>query len=239
MLAYIRRRAASQSWPRYPARLIVFDLLADKDGKLTNKPLSERRAGLEKFMKAIAKSSVMSLSNATRSAATARRWLGEKGLDGIMAKRLDEPYRPGERTMRKFKVWPTIDAVLAGYYEDEATGKIDSLLFGLYGDDGLLDFVGHSRVYGDADEIAKLLEPLKGGIGFTGRSPGGKSRWTGKAQKIALPNRPPGVLPRVACRVRLSTDRGGAPTPGKHLRVTGRAIHHPSGSCQTNVRWYG
>ena len=27
---------------------------------------------------------------------------------------------------------------LAGYYEDEATKTVDSLLFGLYGDDGLL-----------------------------------------------------------------------------------------------------
>ncbi len=30
----------------------------------------------------------------------------------------------------------------------------------------------------------KLIEPLKGGAGFTGRRPGGKSRWTGKAQKM-------------------------------------------------------
>ena len=37
-------------------------------------------------------------------------------------------------------------------------------------EDGLLHFVGHSRVYNDAAEIAKLLEPLKGGTGFTGRS---------------------------------------------------------------------
>ena len=36
----------------------------------------------------------------------------------------------------------TVDAVLAGYYEDEATGTIDSLLFGLYAKDGLLHFVG-------------------------------------------------------------------------------------------------
>ena len=125
------------------------------------------------------------LSKATRTAATARRWLAEeKGLDGIVAKRLDQPYRPGERTMRKYKVWHTVDAVLAGYYEDEATRTIDSLLFGLYGDDGLLHFVGHSRVYDDAAEIVRLLAPLKGGTGFTGRAPGGKSRWTGKTQKM-------------------------------------------------------
>jgi ATP-dependent DNA ligase len=80
--------------------------------------------------------------------------------------------------MRKFKAWHTVDAVLAGHYEDEATGTIDSLLFGLYGEDGLLHFVGHSRVYDGAAEIVKLLKPLKGGTGFTGRAPGGKSRWT-------------------------------------------------------------
>ena len=127
------------------------------------------------------------LSKATLSASTARKWLAKgSGLDGIVAKPLDEPYRPGERVMRKFKVWHTVDAVLGGYYEDEATGTIDSLLFGLYGDDGLLHYVGHSRVYDDAAEIEKLLEPLKGGTGFTGRRPGGKSRWTGKKQKIVL-----------------------------------------------------
>jgi ATP-dependent DNA ligase len=164
----------------FPAWLIVFDLLAFGSSKLTGKPLAERREALEALVKGVGGNKVLVLSKATRSIATARRWLGSEGLDGIMAKPLDQPYRPGERTMRKFKVWHTVDAVLAGYYEDEATGTIDSLL----GDDGLLHFVGHSRIYSDAAEMAKLLEPLKGGSGFTGRSPGGKSRWTGKAQKM-------------------------------------------------------
>jgi hypothetical protein len=65
--------------------------------------------------------------------------------------------------------------VLGGYYEDEATGTIDSPAVGLYSDDGLLHYVGHSRVYDDAAEILKLLEPLRGGTDFTGRSPGGKA----------------------------------------------------------------
>ena len=170
---------------KFPARLIVFDLLQFGNARLTEKPLSERREALKAFVRAAGQHRVLVLSKATRTAATARRWLAEeKGLDGIVAKRLDQPYRPGERTMRKYKVWHTVDAVLAGYYEDEATRTIDSLLFGLYGDDGLLHFVGHSRVYDDAAEIAKLLAPLKGGTGFTGRAPGGKSRWTGKTQKM-------------------------------------------------------
>jgi ATP-dependent DNA ligase len=170
---------------KFPARLIVFDLLAYGSARLTGKPLSERREALKAFVKAAGRPQVLVLSNATLSAMTARKWLAKgSGLDGIVAKALDQPYRPGERIMRKYKVWHTVDAVLASYYEDEATGTVDSLLFGLYGDDGLLHFVGHSRVYDDAAEIAKLLKPLKGGTGFTGRAPGGKSRWTGKAQKM-------------------------------------------------------
>jgi ATP-dependent DNA ligase len=171
---------------KFPARLIVFDLLADESGSLIAKPFRERRGTLKAFVKAAGEHRVLVLSKAVRSHAATRKWLSRRGhgLDGIVAKPLDQPYRAGERTMRKYKVWHTVDAVLAGYYEDEATGTIDSLLFGLYGDDGLLHFVGHSRVYDDAAEIARLLEPLKGGTGFTGRTPGGKSRWTGKVQKL-------------------------------------------------------
>ena len=48
----------------------------------------------------------------------------------------------------------------------------------------MFHFVGHSRVYGHAAEIAELLEPLRDGTGFTGRAPAGKSRWTSKTRKM-------------------------------------------------------
>jgi ATP-dependent DNA ligase len=105
---------------------------------------------LKAFVKAAGGNQIIVLSKAARSAATARKWLSQTGLDGIVAKSLDQPYWAGERVMRKYKIWHTVDAVLAGYYEDEATRSIDSLLFGLYAEDGLLHFVGHSRVYDDA-----------------------------------------------------------------------------------------
>ena len=168
----------------------MFDLLVDESGLLMEKHFSERREAIKAFVKAAGEPPLIVLSKATRSAATARKWLTKGGgLDGIVAKRLDEPYRPGERVMQKYKVWHTVDAVLAGYYEGDLPGSIDSLLFGLYGDDGLLHFVGPSRVYGDSAEIAKLLNPLEGEGGFTGRRPGKKNRWSGKPQKF-VPLRP-------------------------------------------------
>ena len=165
----------------------MFDLLADDSGSLVERPFSERREALKAFVKA-AGQQIIVLSKATRSATTARKWLSEvgKGLDGIVAKRLDQPYRPGERTMRKFKVWHTVDAVLAGYYEDEATGGIDSLLFGLYDEEGWSPalrrpFASLRRCWRDREVLEQAQD---GRGGFTGRSPGGKSRWTGKAQKM-------------------------------------------------------
>ncbi len=171
---------------KFPARLIVFDLLADESGSLVADPFRERRKALKAFVKTAGQHQVIVLSKAVQSHSAARKWLSQRShsLDGIVAKPLDQPYWAGERIMRKFKVWHTVDAVLAGYYEDEATGKIDSLLFGLYDDDGLLHYVGHSRVYYDAAEIAKMLERLKGRTGFTGRTARGTSRWTDKTKKM-------------------------------------------------------
>src|ERR671931_414722 len=51
-----------------------------------------------------------------------RRFEGA-GLDGVMAKRLDAPYRPGERTMIKVKHERTADCVVAGFrWHKKGTG---------------------------------------------------------------------------------------------------------------------
>lgn len=167
----------------HPAQFIAFDLLADEAGPRLKQPLEHRRAALEAFFKAAGRSEVIKLGQATASVLTARKWLGQSGLDGIVAKRLDLPYRSGERAMRKFKIWKTIDCVVGGIYRKEATGLVDSLLLGLYDEDGRLNYVGRARVTRDAAETEKLIEPVLGGKGFTGRAPGGKSRWSGKERK--------------------------------------------------------
>jgi ATP-dependent DNA ligase len=177
---------------QHPATFVAFDLLADSAGcSLIERPFGERRRALEAFRKDAGPSPTPLLSKATRSAAAARGWLNRAkgGLDGIMAKRLDLPYLPGARAMAKFKTWKTVDCVLGGVYRNENSGRIESLLLGLYDESGLLDYVGRVPVHKEADEIDRKLRPLIGGPGFTGRSPGGKNRWSGRERK-PIPLRP-------------------------------------------------
>jgi ATP-dependent DNA ligase len=170
-----------------PANFVAFDLLAGPKGNdLRDCVLEDRRAALEKMFERIA-SPRLQLSPRTTSKATARRWLKQvgRGLDGIVAKRLDDTYHPGERAMVKVKLWKTIDAVVAAFYEDKA-GRIEYLLLGLYDDEGLLHYVGRTRPPDDEAATRAKLAPVMRGEGFTGRSPGGKSRWSGKERKPVM-----------------------------------------------------
>ena len=165
-------------------------MLVGADGKdLTRAPFRERRQALEDMAKDAGKASVLRISKATKSLETALRWLGAEGLDGIMAKDGDAPYRSGKRAMKKYKLWKTIDCVVAGIYRKEKTGLADSLLLGLYDDAGSLHYVGRIQVQGNALEFTQAVQPLIGGEGFSGRSPGGPSRWSGKL-RVPVPLKP-------------------------------------------------
>jgi ATP-dependent DNA ligase len=176
----------------HPARLEVFDLLADERGKsLIRRPLEERRERLEAFAKKyFDDASRLTLSRATRSLATARKWLAGGGggdLDGVIAKRLACDYRLGERDgMVKVKRQRTADCVVGGFRYASKGGKVGSLLLGLYDDEGLLHHVGFTSSMAAADRAAmtKRLQRLVEPPGFTGRAPGGPSRWsTGRSSE--------------------------------------------------------
>jgi ATP-dependent DNA ligase len=168
-----------------PAVLIVFDLLVDPSGKaLVARPLRERRRRLEVFAaKALAGRDDVRLSPATEDAAQARAWLDMAGgtLDGIVAKRLDLPYRTGERTgMQKVKRRRTVDCVVGGFRYASGSRVVGSLLLGLYDAEGLLHHVGFTSGFPAATRATLLgtLTPLIKPPGFTGRAPGGPSRWS-------------------------------------------------------------
>ena len=169
-----------------PCVLIVFDLLVDEKGRsLANLPLRDRRKALQAFVhKYLDEDGTIRLSPTTDDIAIARKWFRMGvGLDGIMAKRVDLPYQPGERTgMQKIKKQRTADCVVGGFRYLEKKPLVGSLLLGLYNDKGLLDHVGFCSSIHDKDRVA-LTKKLKAMIkppGFTGKTPGGLSRWSTK-----------------------------------------------------------
>src|SRR6202012_944364 len=167
-----------------PAWFITFDLLVDGRTSLLDHPLEERRERLEAFIdRHAAHNATIHLSPLTTSLAIAQRWLaGDRtGLDGVIAKRRDLPYQPGERTgMEKVKHIRTADCVVGGFRYATRGGAIGSLLLGLYDDAGLLDHVGFVSAFTRTERatLPAHVSPREGGAGFTGRAPGGPSRWS-------------------------------------------------------------
>ena len=184
-----------------PAIYVVFDLLADEDGKsLLSRPLSERRARLEKFAAAqFEKGGSVYVSPATAKLAQAKKWLAQTGatLDGIIAKRRDLDYRSGERDgMQKIKNFRSADCVIGGFRYGSKTKVVGSLLLGLYGADGLLHHVGFTSGIAAADRpaLTKKLEKLIAAPGFTGSAPGGASRWNQGKENTWQPLKPDLVI---------------------------------------------
>jgi ATP-dependent DNA ligase len=166
-----------------PAEFILFDLLFDPEGNsLMDRPLRERRAALEHFVSALPDTSGLRLSPSTHNRGVAERWLRGTGtaLDGVVAKRCDDPYLPDERAFAKVKRLRTADCVVGGFRYAQGKKEVGSLLLGLYDADGKLDHVGFTSGFADMDRAALTarLEALVEPPGFTGRSPGGPSRWS-------------------------------------------------------------
>jgi ATP-dependent DNA ligase len=167
-----------------PSILIAFDLLqTPRRVDLAARPLTERRQALEAFFAALGDAPALRLSPATRSRAKAARWLKRAGggqLDGVIAKRLDEPYRAGERAMIKVKRLRTADCVVGGFRYANNSKLVGSLLLGLFNNRDELDHVGFTSGISEEERpaLTRKVEGLKGGPGFTGDAPGAPSRWS-------------------------------------------------------------
>jgi ATP-dependent DNA ligase len=149
-----------------PASFVAWDLLAVGDEDLREAPLAARRERLERLLARAAPP--VHLSPATRDRAVALDWFRRfegAGLDGVMAKRLDEPYRAGERTMIKLKHRRTADCVVAGFrwHKNGAGTMVGSLLLGLYDDEGTLHHVGVTAAFTTAvrRQLVAELAPLR------------------------------------------------------------------------------
>jgi ATP-dependent DNA ligase len=176
-----------------PAMFMAFDCLALGETMIAAKPLATRRAALEKLLAAESENRFV-LSPATEERRKALGWLARGGgaLDGVIAKRLGDPYQPGKRAMIKVKQRRTADCVVGGFRYGSKHREVGSLLLGLYNDAGLLDHVGYTSSITAKDRAAWTveLEALMGPPGFTGNAPGGPSRWATERSTEWQPLRP-------------------------------------------------
>lgn len=182
-----------------PAMLIAFDLLAVGDELLQDLPFAARRERLEQLLRGAPHP--VHLTRTTRDPDLARRWLSEfegAGLDGVMAKPLDQPYAPGTRTMLKIKHVRTADVVALGYRVHKSGTGVGSLLVGLFDADGTLRSVGGVSAFTDArrrelvDELAPWVERDADGVALIGETE--RSRFSGTKDMSFVRLRPERVL---------------------------------------------
>jgi ATP-dependent DNA ligase len=179
-----------------PAEFVAFDLLAEGDEDLRDRPQAERRARLEA---ALARADDrIHLTPCTRDRAVAQDWFHRfegAGLDGVIAKHESTTYQPGKRAMLKVKHTRTADCVVGGFrWHKSGPGElVGSLLLGLYDESGALHHVGFTSSFTAAArrQLAQELEPLRhnaleghpwrewGGAAAPAavRMPGAASRW--------------------------------------------------------------
>lgn len=186
-----------------PSSFVAFDLLAQGSKSLLDRSLEERRDALvaalgaapppgNKLDKAIttfatggARADRFMTGSWTDDVVQASTWMDTFetiGLDGIVAKARGSRYEPNKRGWVKVKPRRTADCVVGGYRLSKAGDGVGSLLLGLYGDGGILHYVGHTSSFKAQErrELLRSLKPLEGGTSFGGgRAPGGPSRWTG------------------------------------------------------------
>lgn len=193
-----------------PSTFLVFDLLTDDKGhSLVGETQAARRERLELFFKTFKGNSSVRLSPMTRDRGEAEKWMTElasTGFDGVVAKALDQTYQSGERAMRKIKSIRTADCVVGGFRYASKGGEVGSLLLGVYNGEGQLDHIGFSSSFTATErkELKKILKPYMNGEGFTGKAPGGPSRWStersGEWERLD---------PKLVCEVRYDHFSGG------------------------------
>ena len=185
---------------RTPARFRAFDLLALDDEELLARPFSERRAALVELIAGLESAreegpggwsaGSVELTPLTLEPAAAEPWLS--GGEGVIAKELDAPYRPGERKgMSKVKRLRTIDAVLVGWRPGKEEGTVGSLILGLY-DGDQLRVVGHSSGLKATEkrELVERLAPYETGE----RGSADPSRWAADRELEWISLRPELVI---------------------------------------------
>ena len=188
-----------------PSAFVAFDMLSVGGGNLMGTPFGTRRSRLERYFGGAKPPAY--LTPCTDSAETAQDWFERfegAGFDGVIAKKTSDNYLPGKRAMAKIKHLRTADCVVGGYRwnKGEEGKSVGSLLLGLYSDDGVFQFVGHTSSFSHQEkrDLVAFLAPYvteqeEEGFG-KGRAPGAVSRWSsGKDQSYVK------LRPELVCEV--------------------------------------
>lgn len=141
----------------------VFDILWLNGKDLTGLPLYERKAVLEQQMPASG-GGIIRLSESFDTTGTEFfRIAQQMGLEGIIAKRSDSLYHPGERSRDwlKIKTSNRQEVVIGGYTKNEGSNKpFSSLLVGVF-ENGKLHYTGKIGTGFNAQQQKQLLQQFK------------------------------------------------------------------------------
>jgi DNA ligase D-like protein (predicted ligase) len=118
----------------------AFDVLVHKGKLLTQLPLVDRRAILNKI---VPRNDQVTVSAVDHSASHLLTFVKEHGLEGVVAKRADSIYEPGARSglWSKHRINASQEFVVGGY---TAGNPFDALVVGFYKDKDLM-FAGRVR----------------------------------------------------------------------------------------------
>ncbi|MFF2385684.1 ATP-dependent DNA ligase [Streptomyces sp. NPDC058108] len=167
-----RGAAAAQAAQDWPAHFVAFDLLRLSGTDTTAWPYQRRRAALESVFASWGLTAPWTLSPSTTNPDTVREWLTwtSVGVEGLVFKRLDEPYRPAARGWRKYKVRETTEAI-AGAITGPLTAPT-TLLLGRYDSHGQLQYIGRTTTlpHTAGSTVAGLLTAAPAGHPWTGWS---------------------------------------------------------------------
>lgn len=198
---------------RTPAEFVAFDLLALGEESFVERPIRDRRAALEGIASGF--DHPVHLTPSTKDRDKAMEWFDRfegAGLDGLIAKPLDDRYHFDKRVQFKLKHTRTADCVVAGYRIHKSGDGVGSLILGLYAEDGQLWHVGVAASFTArqrkelVDEVAPLAlddiagHPWSGWMdaeaNADGSMPGAPNRWSnsGERDHSWIPLRPERVV---------------------------------------------
>ena len=215
-------RSAKELARLEPCHYVIFDLLNLRGEDFRERPLSERRAALERLLAEVPGRSALVLGLQTGDLDQAREWfdsLAAVGIEGLIVKAARQPYRPGGRDWVKIKHYTTTEVIIGGL-----TGTLvrpQGLIVGRYRSaTGELMVVGRSTILGEvaAAEVARAVRPASEEHPWPDVLPPG---WTSSIYGSREPTRYTRLIPDLVLEVRVdvATDHHRWRHPVRYMRL--------------------